>query len=144
MTPIEINSNSLSSDSMSRNGSNFSSFHSNRTYSMVSFEDLKNQNSTQTKQKNNDLIDLMIEDNNNSSDCSILQLFDPLLIQSGSDFNPNLNFSNNFDDNFDHNSHEIKDEIDKSVVEEEEVIIVKVYQKIFYFLFILKIFSFNF
>ncbi len=122
---------------MLRNGPNFSSFHPNRTYSMISFEDLKNQNLTRTKQQNNDLIDLMIEDNNNSSDCSILQLFDPLLTQSEPDSNSNLNFSNNFDDNFDNNSHEVKDEIDKSVVE-EEFIFVKVFlffQKIFYFLF---------
>lgn len=122
---------------MSRNGPNFSSFHSNKTYSMMSFEDLKNQNSIQTKQQNNDLIDLMIEDNNNSSNCSILELFDPLLMQSESDSNSNLNlnFSNNFGDNFDNNLQETKDEIDKSLVE-EEVIFVKIYQKIFYFLFI--------
>ncbi len=122
---------------MSRNGPNFSSFHSNKTYSMMSFEDLKNQNSIQTKQQNNDLIDLMIEDNNNSSNCSILELFDPLLMQSESDSNSNLNlnFSNNFGDNFDNNLQETRDEIDKSLVE-EEVIFVKIYQKIFYFLFI--------
>jgi hypothetical protein len=101
----------------------------------MSFEDLKNQNSIQTKQQNNDLIDLMIEDNNNSSNCSILELFDPLLMQSESDSNSNLNlnFSNNFGDNFDNNLQETRDEIDKSLVE-EEVIFVKIYQKfsIFY------------